>query len=170
MALLNICTYPDPVLRKKAEPVEVIDEGIQRLIDDMAETMYHAPGIGLAANQVGKPIRLVVIDVQREEQARSLIVLINPQLVSGEGESSREEGCLSVPEFFANVKRFAEVLVRGLDRDGHEFEISADGLLAVALQHEMDHLDGKLFIDHISPVSRDIFKRKWKKKLKEAGV
>ena len=168
MAILNICTYPDPVLRRKAESVEALDEEIQRLVDDMVETMYEAPGIGLAANQVGRPVRVVVIDLQREECEYGLIVLINPELVSGCGETCYEEGCLSVPEFFATVKRFEEVVVRGLDREGNECEISADGLLAIALQHEIDHLEGKLFIDHISPVTRDIFKRKWRKKLKEA--
>jgi peptide deformylase len=168
MALLNICTYPDPVLRQKAESVEVIDEQLQGLIDDMVETMYKAPGIGLAANQVGRPVRVLVIDLQREESEYGLIVLINPRLAEARGEVCFEEGCLSVPEFFASVKRFEEVVVYGLDREGKEVEISAGGLLAIVLQHEMDHLDGKLFIDRLSPVTRDIFKRKWKKKQKEA--
>ncbi|MEM5790348.1 MAG: peptide deformylase [Syntrophobacteraceae bacterium] len=167
MAVLNICTYPDPVLRQKAEPVEVIDEEVLRLIDDMAETMYNAPGIGLAANQVGRLLRVLVIDIQRQDCDNGLIALINPELVNGCGEVSFEEGCLSVPEFFASVKRHEEVVVCGLNRDGEKIEITAEGLLAIVLQHEMDHLDGKLFIDHISAVSRDIFKRKWKKKHKE---
>lgn len=167
MALLTICTYPDPVLREKARCVEVIDNGIQRLIDDLVDTMYDAPGIGLAANQVGRPISLLVVDIQREECGYGLIVLINPELVSGQGEITFEEGCLSVPEFFANVKRYEEVVVCGLERDGKKIEITASGLLAIALQHEMDHLEGKLFIDRISPIARDIFKRKWKKKSKE---
>ncbi len=168
MAVLKICTYPDPVLREQAEPVEVIDEDIQRLIDDMAETMYSAPGVGLAANQVGRPLRLIVIDLQREDSDDGLIALINPELVESSGEASFEEGCLSVPEFFASVKRAEEVIVRGFNREGKEVEISTGGFLAIVLQHEMDHLDGKLFIDRINPVTRDIFKRKWKKKHKEA--
>ncbi len=167
MSILDICIYPDPVLRHKAETVEEIDEDILRLIDDMAETMYNAPGIGLAANQVGRPLRVLVIDLQREESKNGLIALINPELVSGRGEVNYEEGCLSVPEFYSQVKRFEEIVVCALDRKGEKVEINADGLLAIALQHEIDHLEGKLFIDLMSPVSRDIFKRKWKKKLKE---
>lgn len=167
MALLNICTYPDPVLRRKAEPVEVIDEEIRRLIDDMAETMYHAPGVGLAANQVGRAIRIVVVDVQKEDGC-GLIALVNPKVVGASGEITWEEGCLSVPEFYCNVKRNEEVVVTGLNRDGEEIEVHGKGLLAVALQHEIDHLEGKLFIDRIGPIARDIFKRKWKKKMKEA--
>lgn len=167
MAILEICTYPNAVLRRKAECVEKIDDNVQRLIEDMAETMYSAPGIGLAANQVGKPVRVLVIDLQREGSKNGLIALINPELVSGRGEVEYEEGCLSVPEFYSSVKRFEEVVVCALDRQGENVEISAEGLLAIALQHEIDHLDGKLFIDRLSPVSRDIFKRKWKKRQKE---
>ncbi len=167
MALLPICKYPDPVLREKTRSVVNIDNGIQRLIDDMIDTMYHAPGIGLAANQVGRPLSLLVIHIQREECEYGLIVLMNPELVSAQGEITFEEGCLSVPDYFANVKRHEEVVVCGLDREGKKIEIAASGLLAIALQHEMDHLEGKLFIDRISPVARDIFKRRWKKKLKE---
>jgi len=167
VALLPICKYPDPVLREKTRSVVNIDNGIQRLIDDMIDTMYHAPGIGLAANQVGRPLSLLVIHIQREECEYGLIVLMNPELVSAQGEITFEEGCLSVPDYFANVKRHEEVVVCGLDREGKKIEIAASGLLAIALQHEMDHLEGKLFIDRISPVARDIFKRRWKKKLKE---
>ena len=167
MALLNICTYPDPVLRRKAECVKNIDSDIKRLIDDMVDTMYDAPGVGLAANQVGRPLSVIVVDIRREECEYGLIVLVNPKLVSARGELTYEEGCLSVPEYFANVKRHETVVVCGLDRDGKPLQIEANGLLAIVLQHEMDHLDGKLFIDRISPVARDIFKRRWKKKLKE---
>lgn len=167
MSILPISIYPDPVLRQKAEPVKIIENGIQRLIDDMIETMYNAPGIGLAANQVGRPISVMVVDVRREESEHGLIILINPELVSARGEITFEEGCLSVPEYFARVTRHEEVVVRGLDRRGEKIEIAADGLLAIALQHEMDHLNGKLFIDRLSAVARDIFKRRWKKKLKE---
>jgi peptide deformylase len=154
-------------LRQKAERVKNIDNGIQRLIDDMVETMHNAPGIGLAANQVGRPLSVLVIDIQRDESESGLIVLINPEMVSARGETTFEEGCLSVPEYFASVVRHEEVVVRGLDRRGEKIEIAAEGLLAIALQHEMDHLEGKLFIDRISPIARDIFKRRWKKKSKE---
>jgi len=169
VSLLPICRYPDPVLRQKAQRVNNIDNAIQRLIDDMVETMYDAPGIGLAANQVGRPLSVLVIHIQREESEYGLIVLINPEMVSCRGETTFEEGCLSVPEYYANVARHEEVVVCGLDRQGEKIEIAAGGLLAIALQHEMDHLEGKLFIDRISPIARDIFKRRWKKKSKEQG-
>jgi len=135
VSLLQICIYPDPVLRQKAQRVTNIDNAIQRLIDDMVETMYHAPGIGLAANQVGRPLSLLVIHIQREESEYGLIVLINPQMVSSRGETTFEEGCLSVPEYYANVARHEEVVVCGLDRRGEKIEITAGGLLAIALQH-----------------------------------
>jgi len=167
VALLDICTYPDPVLRQKAECVKNIDDGIQRLIDDMIDTMYEAPGVGLAANQVGRPLSVIVVDIQREECEYGLIVLINPELLSARGEITYEEGCLSVPDYFASVKRHEEIVVCGLDRECKKIQIAASGMLAIAIQHEMDHLQGKLFIDRISPVARDIFKRRWKKKLKE---
>jgi peptide deformylase len=167
VSILQICKYPDPVLRQKAEQVKNIDNGLQCLIDDMVETMYHAPGIGLAANQVGRPLCLIVIDIQRDESEHGLIVLINPEMVSARGETTFEEGCLSVPEYFANVTRCEEVVVCGLDRRGEKIEIAAGGLLAIALQHEMDHLEGKLFIDRINPIARDIFKRRWKKTFKD---
>jgi peptide deformylase len=169
MSLLSICKYPDPVLRHKAKPIDTVDGEIGKLIDDMVETMYQAPGIGLAANQVGRPLRLVVIDLQRPECGHGLIVLVNPEIVSAQGEVTFEEGCLSVPEFFADVKRYEEVTVRALDREEKPVEITASGLLAVVLQHEVDHLEGRLFVDKLGPVSREIFKRKWKKRqLKEA--
>lgn len=170
MALLNICVYPNPVLRVKARPIGTVDAAVRKLIEDMAETMYDAPGIGLAANQVGKPLRVIVIDLQREEDPHGLIVLVNPEIVQASGELVWEEGCLSVPEFFAEVHRHENVTVRGLNADGKPVEIQADGLLAVALQHEIDHLNGRLFIDHLNPIKRDIFKRKWKKRLLEASV
>jgi len=168
MACLEICTYPDPVLKQKAEPVENLDSDICRLIDDMAETMYEAPGIGLAANQVGKAVRLLVVDLQRPEYEHGLLVLVNPEIVNASGETSFEEGCLSVPEYFATVKRAEQVTVCGLDQHGKAIHIEASGLLAVVLQHEIDHLEGKLFVDRLGPIARDIFRRKWKKKLKEA--
>jgi peptide deformylase len=165
MSVLPICTYPDPVLRQKAERVESIDDSVQRLIDDMIDTMYNAPGIGLAANQVGRLLSVLVVDIQREES--DLIVLINPEIISSRGKTISEEGCLSVPEYFAKVTRHEEVVVRGVDRHGENIEIAAGGLLAIALQHEMDHLEGRLFIDRMNTVARDIFKRRWKKKLRE---
>jgi len=168
MACLEICTYPDAVLRQDAQPIDRIDSEILRLMDDMAETMYDAPGIGLAANQVGRPIRLIMVDLQRQDYEHGLIVLVNPEIVAASGEITYEEGCLSVPEYFASVKRAGEVTVCGLDRNGKEIQIEASGLLAVVLQHEIDHLQGRLFIDHLGPIAKDIFKRKWKKKLKEA--
>jgi peptide deformylase len=170
VSLLPICIYPDPVLRQKAERVENIDDDIQRLIDDMIETMEEAPGIGLAANQVGRPVRVVVLNVECREPGRGLLVLINPELISVCGKTKSEEGCLSIPGYFAGVARHQEVVVQALDREGQRIEIAADGLLSICLQHEMDHLEGKLFIDRISPISRDIFKRRWKKKLKEEGA
>lgn len=166
MGILDICIYPDPVLREKAHPVENVDGVLIALLDNMVETMYKAPGIGLAANQVGQLLRAVVIDTQKEDDG-GLITLINPEIVSGEGEIIYEEGCLSVPEFYANVKRHERICVRALDRDANPVEIEAAGLLAVVMQHEIDHLEGRLFVDHIGAISRDIFKRRWKKKLKE---
>jgi peptide deformylase len=168
MALLDICTYPDPVLREKASSIKTFDRNLSKLIEDMAETMYNAPGIGLAANQVGKPLQLLVIDLQKPDYEHGLIVLINPQIVTAEGEITYEEGCLSVPEFFATVKRFNQITVRAVDEHWNPVEIQASGLLAIALQHEMDHLNGKLIIDRIGSISRDIFIRKWKKKQREA--
>ena len=172
MALLKIYTYPEKVLRKTAAPVEKVDRSVRKLMDDMAETMYEAPGIGLAANQVGLALQAVVLDIRRDEDeenenANGLITLINPQIVSATGESIHEEGCLSVPGFFANVKRAGEVVVRALNLDGETLEIHANGLLAVVLQHEIDHLHGHLFVDHMGVVARESFKRRWKKKLKE---
>lgn len=167
MALLSICTFPDPILRTVTSPVSAFDGELQRLIDDMAETMYAAPGIGLAANQVGRSLRVTVIDLQKPDYEHGLIVLVNPKIVKAEGRVSFEEGCLSIPEYFGTVKRFSEVTVRGQDRSGKPVEISASGLLAIAIQHEIDHLDGKLFIDRLGAVSRDLFLRKWKKKQKE---
>lgn len=167
MALLNICTYPDPVLRQKACAVDDLDREIRKLIDDMAETMYGAPGIGLAANQVGKPLRVIVVDLQRPEYNGGLIALVNPQIIAAGGEITYEEGCLSVPEFFSHVKRYSEITLRALDQHRKPVELTASGLLAVVLQHEIDHLEGRLFIDHLGATTKDIFKRRWKRKLKE---
>jgi peptide deformylase len=134
----------------------------------MADTMYNAPGVGLAANQVGRSLRIVVIDTQKPEEGGGLIELVNPEIVATSGSTTYEEGCLSVPEFYANVKRHNCVTVRGRNREGQPVEICAEGFLAVVLQHEIDHLDGKLFIDHIGFLAKDSFKRKWKKKHKDS--
>ena len=160
---MNIYTYPDPVLRVRAESIENIDEDIHRLIDSMAETMYSAPGIGLAANQVGITKRLVVYDLSSQEKGPNLSVLINPEIVSVEGEIVYEEACLSVVDFSAEVTRFSSIRVQGVDENGNPVDIEAEGLLAVCLQHEIDHLNGKLFIDHVSSLKRSLYKKKLKK-------
>lgn len=167
MAVLEICKYPDPVLLKKAEPIKDIDPSLQKLIECMIETMYLAPGIGLAANQVGRPIRLIVFDVAPKDQDRKPTVLINPEIIESEGEQTMEEGCLSVPEYFSDVKRSAKVRVRGLDIKGKPLEICGEGILATVLQHEIDHLDGILFIDRISALKRTLYKKRVQKKLKK---
>jgi peptide deformylase len=168
MALLSIVTYPDDPLRRQAAPVDRIDSQIRKLITDMAETMYDAPGIGLAANQVGQLLQVVVIDLRREGEEDRLLALINPRIVAAQGQVSFEEGCLSVPGYFSHVKRYEEVTVEAHDADGKPVHIEAAGLLAVVLQHELDHLHGRLFIDHLNPIARDIFKRRWKKKQNQA--
>lgn len=166
MAVREIKTYPDPVLRNKTARVETIDDTVQRLIEDMVETMHAAPGVGLAANQVGVPLQVAVIDLStREEQENRhpLLVLINPEILSTQGSVIAEEGCLSIPEYAEKVKRAARVTVRAQDRRGKPFEIEADGLMAKALQHEIDHLNGLLLIDRLSTLKKDIFKRKYRK-------
>ncbi|MFA4903409.1 MAG: peptide deformylase [Desulfobaccales bacterium] len=166
MAVLPICKLPDPVLRREAEEVANINGKLQRLIDDMTETMYAAPGLGLAANQVGELKRLIVFDVAHKEgRARKPWVVLNPCIVASEGEIIHEEGCLSVADFSAEVQRHAQVLVKGLDREGKPIEITGEGLLAVVLQHEIDHLNGILFIDHISRLKRGLFLRRLKKQV-----
>jgi peptide deformylase len=163
MAVLEIKKYPSRVLKQKAAPVTDIDEDLQALIDDMIETMYAAPGVGLAAPQVGVSRRLAVIDVSTKGTEMPLLVLINPELLEKDGAIEFEEGCLSIPEFTAKVTRAEKVKVRATDREGKGMEIEAEGLLAIALQHEMDHLDGTLFIDRISPIKREFFKKRIKK-------
>jgi peptide deformylase len=163
--IMKIYKFPEPVLREKTEPVENIDGEIQSLIDAMGETMYAAPGIGLAANQVGEPIQLLVYDLTPKDKGRNLCVLINPEIIAAEGEIIYDEACLSVIDFSAEVKRHATVKVRGLDRHGKPVDIEAEGLMAICLQHEIDHLNGKLFIDHISSLKRALYKRRLKKML-----
>ena len=152
MALLNILEYPDPRLRKVATAVAAVTPDIQKLVRDMAETMYAAPGVGLAATQVDVHKRVLVIDVS--EARDDLRVFINPEIVATEGEAEREEGCLSVPGYYDKVTRAARIVVRALDDRGGQFELETDGLLAVCVQHEMDHLLGKVFVDHLSPLKR----------------
>ena len=163
MAVLRIYHYPEPVLRQKAEPVATFDEDLTRLAADMAETMYAAPGVGLAAPQVGVSRRLLVIDCAREGEPPALITAVNPEIIAREGEVYEEEGCLSVPGYYAKVARSARVRVRYLDVAGEQVEREVDGLLAVAFQHEIDHLNGVLFIDHLSPLKRGIFRKKYQK-------
>ncbi len=163
----KILTYPDPELKKKSAPVTVINDKIRELVADMAETMYDAPGVGLAAPQIGVHQRIIVIDVAGKDEAPDLIVAINPVIVHAEGEEYEEEGCLSVPKYSANVRRHARVVVKALNLEGEEVTWKADELLAIAFQHEIDHLDGILFIDHISPLKREIFRRKYRRTMDE---
>ena len=166
MAILEILTYPDPVLRKVAAPVKNINAKTARLIDDMIETMYAAPGVGLAAPQVGASLRIIVMDVDHENPHKQIYKLINPVIARAEGDIVWEEGCLSVVDFTAEVRRAAQVEVVALDENEKELKIEAEGLLAVALQHEIDHLDGKLFIDRISRLKRELYTRRRKKMLR----
>jgi peptide deformylase len=165
---LNIYTYPDPVLKARAEEVTDIDGELQKLIEDMGETMYDAPGIGLAANQIGILKRMLVYDVEHKSgEGRKLSVLINPEIVDGEGKIVHDEACLSVIDFSADVTRYAMIKVRGYDRHEKPVDIEAEGLLAICLQHEIDHLNGKLFLDHIGSLKRSLYKRRLQKMLKK---
>ncbi len=164
---LKILTYPDNILRQPTNELENIDGDVQKMIDQMASTMYDAPGVGLAAIQVGWNKSVFIYDVSPSEQGRSLQVLINPRIVDHQGEMlSENEGCLSVPEFKADVKRYESVIVAGVDREGRPVKLEAEGMLATVLQHEVDHLNGKLFIDHISALKRQLYTRRMKKKLR----
>ena len=166
MALLNVLCYPDPRLHKVAKPVAQVDARIQKIVSDMAETMYEAPGVGLAATQVDIHERIVVIDVSDEQN--ELMVFINPEIIwSSPEKKSWREGCLSVPEFYDEVERPAQVRVKALNIDGKEFELEADGLLAVCLQHELDHLQGKVFVEYLSILKRTRISQKLKKRAKE---
>jgi peptide deformylase len=162
----EIVIWPDPVLKKTSAPVPRVDEEIRQLLDDLAETMYAAEGVGLAAPQVGISKRVVVIDTSPRQEGQKLLHLVNPEILKSEGETVFTEGCLSVPGEAEEVERAAKVWVRANGRDGRIFEIEADGLLAIALQHEIDHLDGTLFVDHLSSLKRELI-RKRMKKLKE---
>jgi peptide deformylase len=162
MALLEILEYPDPRLRTIAKPVEEVDEALQTLIDDMFETMYDAPGIGLAATQIDRHIQLIVMDLS--EDKNEPLVFINPEVTVLEGELEKmQEGCLSVPGFYEDVSRVEHVRIDALDRNGKKFSLEAEGLLAVCIQHEMDHLNGKLFVDYLSALKRNRIKKKLEK-------
>jgi peptide deformylase len=167
MARLPILEYPDPRLRTRATPVTEVDDRVRQLVADLFDTMYAAPGIGLAATQVDVHLRVLVVDVSDERNAP--YCLINPEIVSVAGHSEHEEGCLSVPDVYDRVERPERVTVRALDRDGHPYEIDADGLLAVCIQHEMDHLEGKLFVDYLSELKRERLKKKALKKARRAA-
>jgi peptide deformylase len=161
MAILDILHFPDERLRKVCEPVSEVNDDIRRLLDDMLETMYAAPGIGLAAVQVNVHKRVLVADVS--EDRSQPFCFINPEIVSLEGEEEMQEGCLSVPGFYETVKRAEKIKVKALDREGRPFEMDADGLLAVCIQHEIDHLNGKLFVDYLSPLKRQRIRKKLEK-------
>jgi len=158
MAVLDILVYPDQRLRQVARPVKTFDHDLHRLLDDMAETMYQAPGIGLAAVQVNVPRRAIVMDIS--EQRNELREFVNPRLVQKQGELESEEGCLSVPDVYAPVTRAEAVTVEAMDRDGQPFTLDAEGLLAVCIQHEIDHLDGKVFVDYLSRLKQERIKKR----------
>jgi peptide deformylase len=167
MALLPILEYPDPRLKKVATPVAAVTADVRRLVRDLAETMYAAPGVGLAATQVNVHKRVLVIDISDHKD--DLRVFINPELLAAEGEAECEEGCLSVPGYYDKVTRAARVRVRALDEGGEAFELDAEGLLAVCIQHEMDHLEGKVFVEYLSPLKRARLAAKVRKKQRLAG-
>ena len=161
MALLEILHFPDPRLRLKAKPVAQVDDQVRQMVKDMFETMYDAPGIGLAATQVNIQLEVIVIDVS--ENKDEPLCLINPKIIAQDGTEEMEEGCLSVPGFYESVTRAESVKIQALNKDGDTFELTADGLLAVCIQHEMDHLQGKLFVDYLSPLKRQRIKKKLEK-------
>ncbi len=169
MAIREILKYPNPLLKKRSEEVDQIDGEIKRLVQDMIETMYDAGGVGLAAPQVGISRRIIVVDVSPIDPQQALFAMINPEIVSEEGEVDHEEGCLSVPDCLEKVKRREKFRVRGTSPEGGEVEISGEGILAFALQHELDHLNGILILDRVSPLKRDIYRRKVKKEKRRDG-
>lgn len=171
MTIKPLIILPDPLLRQVSTSIERVDAELQKLADDMLETMYEAPGIGLAAIQVGVPRRLLVIDVSKEGEDKQPLVFINPEIIKSSDERSvYEEGCLSIPDYYAEVERPAMVTVKSIDRDGKEQLTEADGLLATCLQHEIDHLNGVLFIDHISRLKREMVIKKFTKAAKSKAL
>lgn len=167
MAIREIITYPHPVLRQQAETVTAFNQELKSLIEDMVETMYQAPGVGLAANQIGIARRVVVVDQSTSENERNFITLINPEISGGEGSVVQEEGCLSVVECYSKVKRYYKIHVTAQDAEGNAMEFDAEDRFARIIQHEVDHLLGTLFIDHLSPLKRALYKKKLKKMLKD---
>lgn len=167
MAILNIFKFPDPIIKKVSEPITEINEEIRSLVSDMAETMYKAPGIGLAAPQIGVLKRLAVIDISKDDEPKNLIVLINPEIIEQKGEVEEEEGCLCVPGVYANVRRSEITRIRATNENGEEFEMTGEGLLSRAFQHEIDHLNGILFIDRVSPLKKSFVMKKIKNLIKE---
>ena len=167
MAVLEILHYPDPLLKQKSLPITAFNEELKQLADNMVETMYDAPGVGLAAPQVGVLQRLIVLDCAGSEAEPDLIVAVNPKIITSTGDSMEEEGCLSVPGYYANVKRHQTATMRYQDVEGNYHEREAEGLLAIGVQHELDHLEGILFVDRLSPLKRSIFRKKYMKMLKE---
>ena len=168
MALMEVKTYPDPVLRKETEPIETFDEDLEKLVQDMAETMYANDGVGLAAPQVGLSKKLVILDVgESEDRGRQLLVLANPKVVEGDGKITWEEGCLSLPGMQVKVQRKAQVMVKAQNIHGEDMEVKGEELLAVALQHEIDHLKGKLIIDYASPLKKRMLLKDYKKQTAE---
>lgn len=168
MTVLNILTYPDKFLSRQTAPVENIDGALQTVFENMATTMYEAPGVGLAAPQVGIGQSFIIYDIAPRDDGRDLHVLVNPKIVTSEGEIiSENEGCLSVPDYRADVRRAERILVEGADRDGKPLRFEAQGLLAIVIQHELDHLEGTLFIDHISALKRQMYRRRIKKEMKQ---
>jgi peptide deformylase len=167
MAVRPIRAYPEAVLRQKAQPITSIDSELQRLIDDMIETMYAAPGIGLAAPQIGVSLQVFVVDVTSGKESNALMTFINPEILRLEGRVREDEGCLSVPGIYGLTPRATSVVLRGLNRAGEKIEVTGEGLLARAFQHEMDHLHGRLFFDRMGPVGRDLVKRKYRRAQKE---
>ncbi|MBP0438483.1 peptide deformylase [Tianweitania sediminis] len=171
MSIRPLVLLPDPVLRQVSKPVEAFDAQLKRFSDDMLETMYEAPGIGLAAIQVAEPLRVVVIDLTKDDEPKLPQIFINPEILSrSDGINVHEEGCLSIPDYYADVERPASIRVAYQDLQGNKHELNADGLLATCLQHEIDHLNGVLFIDHISRLKRDMVVRKFKKLAKDRAA
>jgi peptide deformylase len=171
MALLTVLVAPDPRLKLKAKPIEVVDDQVRQVMDDMLETMYAAPGIGLAAPQIGDPRRIIVVDVAHEDEEKKPLRMANPEILwRSDEETTYNEGCLSLPDHYADVTRPKEIKVRYLDHQNDIRELHADGLLATVIQHEMDHLQGVLFVDHISPLKRNIILRKLTKQKRTGKV
>jgi len=170
MAILEIREYPDPILKQKAKPVEQMDDSLRRLLDDMVETMYAAPGVGLAAPQVGVSLRAIVVDASPKDESAQLMKLVNPVITYAEGSVPSEEGCLSLPEVTGEVVRAKKISVEALDEYGKPVSFTTDTFLAIVLQHEIDHLDGILFIDRLSRLKQDLIKRRLKKRAKKEGT